>query len=114
MTVSRNTQRAKVKVPKCWRDLIQTEFPDDLSGILSEKTDHTGDGDPKPHYDDTRKISGEFRNGIDFSIMLCSGQHNYWGGFTVGEYDSDILETFPDVLETKLDGVQYEIEVDWI
>jgi hypothetical protein len=108
---------AKVRLPKCWKTLVDMAFPQDLKGILSEKTAHTGVADPKPHYDDVRRVEGRFPNGAEFTLELCSGQANYFGGLSVlkrGRWiNSEVLESFNDL--TVEDGNDtYEVEVDWV
>jgi len=108
---------AKVRLPECWKRLVDVVFSDDLKGILSEKTDHTGVADPKPHYDDARRVVGKFHNGAEFSLELCSGQGNYYGGLSIIDGDreySNVLEDF-SALEVEMeDGHIYEIEVEWV
>ena len=57
-----------VRVPRCWKKLVDTAFVDNDDGdicyretedgplfvVCSEKTNHLGNADPKPHYDDYR------------------------------------------------------------
>lgn len=107
------TQKAIVKVPACWRKLIDVVFPDNLEGITSEK-DQKGNADPEPHYDDTRRIEGRFPNNEHFSLMLCSGQGNYWGGWSIGEVESEPLESWPEPVETEIDGVAYVLAIEWV
>lgn len=101
---------------KCWKDLIDVDFPNGLDGILSEKVDHTGLADPKPHYDDCRRVAGKFDNGAEFVIELCSGQSNYYGGLEIVLGNellySDVLEEF-DALDVEASGDTYSIEVIW-
>ncbi len=111
---------AKVRLPECWKRLVGMEFPDDLEGILSEKTDHEGVADPKPHYDDARQVAGRFADGAEFSLELCSGQSNYYGGLSIWKGDEPIyedfdpLESFEGLLAEGDGGDTYEIEVEWV
>jgi len=115
---------AKVDVPIAWKNLIETQFPEDLEGILSEKEDHTGNTDPKPHYDDCRVIEGTFPNGANFTLSLGSGQSNYFGGLTIyGASEGDvihetILEDYNDLEVETDDGgdgeTSYKLEINWV
>lgn len=108
---------ATVKVPACWRDLIQVVFPEDLAGITSEKH-QKGNADPEPHYDDARRVGGRFENGADFSVELCSGQGNYYGGVSIyqggEEVFNDFLEDFDNFpIRVDIDGATYELHLEW-
>lgn len=110
-------QKATVKVPACWRDLIRKIFPEDLAGITSEKH-QKGNADPEPHYDDARRIDGKFENGAEFSIELCSGQSNYYGGVSIyqggEEVYNDFLEDFDNLpTPVDIDGTIYELVIEW-
>lgn len=112
---------AKIRLPKCWKHLVEVVFPQDLKGILSEKTDHTGVADPKPHYDDARMVSGPFPNGAIFNLSLCSGQGNYFGNLFIfetrfgerREICDDVLENF-NALTVEDGDNTYEIKIKWV
>jgi len=109
---------AKVKVPACWKKLIDVVFPDDLEGITSEKYQN-GIADPEPHYDDHRTIDGSFEDGAEFTLALSSGQGNYYGDFSVWKNgqrltDDEPLEQFDHVEFTLEDGTSYALEIEWI
>ncbi len=107
---------AKVRVPRCWGQLIDMCFADDLKGISSEKHCQ-GTADPDPHYDDARSIAGRFPNGAEFALDLCSGQSNYYGGLTINHdgrvLESDVLEDF-DALELEDGADVYALEIEWV
>ena len=108
---------ATVELPRCWKNLVEMEFPEDLKGILDEKTNHTGNADPKPHYDDCRRVSGVFPNGADFSVELCSGQSNYYGGLSIFKDDKEVCSEFLENFNSLVwegNGVEYELKIEWI
>ena len=108
---------SQIKLPKCWKDLITTDFPLDLHGVTSEK--HLkGNADPLPHYDDVREIRGDFAGGYQACVTLCSGQSNYYGWLSLADhngcsvYEAE-LESFDD-LSMEVDGVTYEVTAEWV
>jgi len=110
-----------VRLPECWKRLVETVFPEGLSGILGEKTDHLGVADPKPHYDDCREVSGRFLSiGAGFRLTLHSGQHNYYGSLLIEDVNlaviyEDLLESLGNAIEVKAgDGETYVIGIEWI
>ena len=128
MTKAKKPQKVleiTVAVPKCWRKLVQKDFPANLKGIKSEKTDHFGVADPQPHYDDARYIDARFDNGTRFLLQLCSGQSNYWGGYTFDAsclltgtreavvIDSEPLEAFDTEYDAVIDGVRYLVHINY-
>jgi hypothetical protein len=117
------TLETNVRVPTCWKRLINEVFPEDLAGITSEK--HLkGVDDLESHYDDCRVICGSFENGTTFQLQLCSGQGNYWGSLVMDGPDDlpiiedEVLESWTDGPENTLTlddgkGVQYVIHIEW-
>jgi hypothetical protein len=109
--------KTKVKLPRCWQKLITVDFPDDLAGITSEKY-CKGNADPEPHYDDVREIGGKFSDGATFTIVLASGQSNYYGLLVIKSPNHDILyDNSDDVYESWADTLEAYVQVgpteDW-
>ena len=115
------THEVKIRVPLVWKRLINVDFYG-MEGVTSEK--HlNGIGDPDPHYDDARRINGRFPDGTEFSLELCSGQSNYYGGLYLmrgneGLY-AEIIEEFEDApgsnrLSVQLDGPErFVFHIEW-
>jgi len=107
-----------VEIPKCWKKLVDMEFPEGLEGITSER--HLkGDADPDPHYDDCRTVCGKSKEGAIASVQLCSGQSNYYGGFVIDKdrhtpiYESEPIDSFDD-MEAEVGGILYVIKPKWV
>lgn len=83
--MSMPTLYSKLRVPRCWKRLVTTVFPEDLHGVLGERTNHTGVVDPKPHYDDSRVVSCKFADGYTMTLFLGSGQGNYWAALELAD-----------------------------
>jgi len=105
--------KGKITLPKCWKKLIDVEFPEDLAGIADgDRVDHA-DGDPAPYYDDQRDLAFKLPDGTVLTVFLCSGQGNYWGSYDLMAnnggmlYESEPLESF----SVEIPG--YEIEVEF-
>lgn len=109
-----STVSAVVSVAKCWKELIDVEFPDDLSGILSEKH-QKGIEDPNPYYDDVRFINFVFDNNERGTLSLCSGQSNYYGAIEIneGEIFSDILESFNKRIYVMANNKEYVVNLSY-
>lgn len=118
---------ATIKLPRCWRRLLDTVFDDlkvQLLGrsveVLSEKHEHADD-DPLPYYDEIRTQSVEFSNGAIARVDLCSGQSNYYGGCTLYSRDGNILHEDNDAIESfdgpiemqGGDGETYIVTIEW-
>ena len=107
---------ATLKVPACWRTLINVEFPASLAGITSEK--HcTGVADPLPHYDDQRNVDHVFENGAHFRLTLASGQGNYYGGvdlYAPTAEETEIVEAFCSNYRIRLAGDSYYVNIQWV
>jgi len=110
-----DTLQVSVQIPKCWKNLIDEHFPEDLSGIRSGG--ENGLSDPNPYYDDYREVIGKFSDGSHVYISLSSGQGNYYGWLSFNksngeEFYSAELESYDD-LDTEANGVMYKIKVQW-
>lgn len=112
--------RCRVEIPACWHDLVQVNFPDDLSGITSEKN-CKGANDPDPHYDDSRAATVRCSCGARIQLSLCSGQSNYFGGCTVDDQhgrpvyevgaNGEPVDDYGDWVATGSNGVDYDLEI---
>ena len=106
-----------IRIPKCWKDLVQVEFPEDLNGIEDGDRRVVVTDDPKPYYDDARCISINLDGTRTFTLNLMSGQGNYFGGYIFDDIDdtleSEPLEAFTDVEET-FGGTEYRIKIEWV
>jgi hypothetical protein len=126
--------KGTIKVPRCWKRLVETVFTDAPDGVdesifyVVEGTKHPvdsenslkGDDDPEPHYDDSRCVLGRTEEGGTIELDLCSGQGNYYGSAVIhngeGEivYESEPWETFEDEEElVGEDGNIYVITIEW-
>ena len=82
-------QEVKVKVPRCWQDLIQKDFvqakpwdicvQEESGDLIPIESGPADNGNPDPHYDDYREVGFSFPNGATGVLSLCSGQSNYYG-----------------------------------
>ena len=125
------TIKGKIRVPRCWRRLIETIFDEGDEGLLVRATppsvtsEHNlqGDADPEPHYDDSRTVLGRTDDGGTIELDLCSGQSNYYGGCTLHNgagdvvYGGDIGEPLESLNDTEEfvgeDENNYLITLEW-
>lgn len=86
-----------LSVPECWAELISTVFPEDLEGIADGETHRKRVDDPKPYYDDVRRVSEQLPHDYVAEMELASGQGNYWAVIQVvdGSNDNVIFQTEP-------------------
>lgn len=119
--------RATIKIPRCWKRLVQEVFEETDGGLIVEGTDRKVRSEKTPHrnespeafYDDCRTVAALFPNGMAIDIDLCSGQGNYYGGVTIQDedevlYESEPLETFDDEMDFPADdGDTYIVKVEW-
>ena len=108
---------ATLRVPACWKKLIQVEFPEDLVGIKSEKQ-RTQIDDPEPYYDDDRCVASVFPDGTSFSIAIMSGQGNYYGKYwwekRMSTFQLQEVDSFCTEYHYFCAGDEYHIKIDWI
>ena len=123
--------KGTIKVPRCWKRLIETLFQDGAEGLVEVKSGRTvtselhlkGNDDPDAHYDDSRCVLGRTKCGGTIDLDLCSGQSNYYGGITIHDSEGEVvhggdigdpLESFEDVQEfVGEDDNIYVITIDW-
>jgi hypothetical protein len=118
----------EVKLPGVWQNLIDSKFPDDLSGIEDGDKKVHGVDDPTSYYDDTRvALPVRLNNGDELTFYLCSGQSNYWSSFDIMRdgipvYESEPMDSFPTdcmiVVNKESDNelmkdVEYRIKIVW-
>ena len=107
---------ALIKIPTCWKKLVDTEF-EDISKMTSEKQ-CKGIADPEPHYDDFRSIRGTFGNkDYEVFLSLCSGQSNYFGGVEIFHkgsvvYELGPMDNFEDLTGNLPDGTPFCIKIE--
>jgi hypothetical protein len=126
-----------IKVPRCWKRLIEIMFTDghikgrspQAAARLApypEKSGPAAVDDPECYYDDSRSVQGSTKGGGTVVFDLCSGQENYYGGMTIHNAEGLVVyETgsSPDYEvwsqihdEEELvgeDGNIYVITIDW-
>ena len=111
-----------IRLPACWKRLAGLDFEtkDDrlvVRGtdhpVLSEKDDHTGIADPKPHYDDDRVAQATLDDGSTLTVGLCSGQDNYYASVNRDMdgvlWDYEILDDLGDSIVIA----NTEIIIEW-
>lgn len=111
--------KVTVKLPACWKSLIDFDALDQIEDLRDGKQRSTLD-DPEPYYDDLRRVDGRFPDGTSFAIELASGQSNYFGGCTLWDKDgneiySETWEAFGAKLdEVALEDKTYIFEYEWV
>ena len=111
-----NPCNGEISLPISWKTLIY-EFVD--ADDVKDGKDRHNLADPKPYYDDSRKLSFTLENGKILTVCLFSGQMNYWGAFDLLDengspiYESEPLEKFPDLLAFQVGNVNYNIRINW-
>ena len=112
---------ATIKVPLCWKTLIDVEFEGGLANVQDAKWHRVGIEDPNPFYDDNREISVTFDNGDVGILTLSSGQSNYFGGMMIHrkgdgeEIYNEVWEFFDEVADEIVVGSDtYLLKYEWI
>jgi hypothetical protein len=131
------TIKGTIKVPRCWKRLVQAIFGDDeqqperanspeAAARIWEgevKSGPVANDIPEPHYDDSRTVLGRTEEGGTIELDLCSGQYNYYGGCTIHDADGNVVyetgmgdawDEFHDEEElVGEDGNTYVIKFEW-